>query len=291
MATATTTTVWNNSTDAIFRAWGSWLSGRFVSTFGWTEEYSLFGTGTDWTDVTAPNAANQVRVTKVFAMADAAQATSPLYLKLEIGSGGAAATPGMRLSFGTGHAAGVLSGILYDSGAATHLTIGATNANTMTHYASGDSGRALIAMSASGTSWANTNPMTFCIERRRNGSGVAQTTGFLYAHKFGTGQRNQGFSATAAQPYASSAWQFPTVLSNATDATFESKTATYPLLFCMGPLEIGLNICSCIRASNPVGTTFSVTVLGASHTYLAIQDTSLTGIVGATLINAAILYE
>jgi hypothetical protein len=291
MATATTTTVWNNSSDANFRAWGSWLSDRFVTTFSWVQVYSLFGTGTDWTDVTAPGAANTVRVTKIFRMDDASQATSPCFLKVEIGSGSAAAIPGIKITLGTGHdGSGNITGELFNTGT-NPISVGASNANSMTHYASGDSGRALISMSASGTSWANTNPMTFCIERRRNGSGTVQTTGFLYAHKIGSTQRNQGFLASSAHPYFTSAWSFPTVFTADAHATFDGKTATWPLIYCMGPQELGINIIACVRASNPVGTQFSCTVLGVSHNYLALQDTSLTGIGGGTLINAAILYE
>jgi len=290
MATATTATIFRNNSDAEFRGWGSWFSDRFVA-FGWVQVFSLFGTGTDWTDVTAPNAANQARVTKIFRMDDAAQATAPFFLKLEFGSGAAAATPGVRIRFGTGHdGAGTITGELYDSGA-TFLGPGAVNVNIMTHYASGASDRFSIALAASGTSWLNTNVWTFCIERRKNGAGANQTTGFLYASKNGSSMRNQGHLAASSHPHITNALQFPSMGTTSAHMVFDSKSAVWPLLYCMGPAEMGLNMIACIAASNPVGTFLTVTVLGGSHTYVVLQDTGMTGLSGGTLIAPAILYE
>jgi hypothetical protein len=290
MATATTSTLFRNNSDAEFRAWGSWFSDRFVA-FGWVEAFSLFGTGTNWTDVTAPNAANQARVTKVFRMDDAAQATAPLFLKLEFGSGGVATTPGIRIRFGTGHdGSGNITGELYDS-SVNFLAPGAVNVNSMTHYASGDNGSFRIQMASSGTSWLNTNAWMFSIERRKNGAGANQDTGFLYLSKNGSSMRSQGFLASAAHPLITSALHFPCILSSVPNATFDSKTGVYPHLFCMGPVEMGINVVGCILASNPVGTQFTCAVLGATRNYIALQDTGLTALLGGSSIAMAILYE
>jgi hypothetical protein len=290
MASATTTTVWNNSSDANFRAWGSWFSNLFVTTFSWVEVYSNFATGTDWTDVTAPAAANSIRVTKIFRMNDASQSTAPLYLLLGFGSGAAAATPGLRVGIGTGtDGSGNLTGILYDSGGTTLLGVGASNANTMTHYASGDSGRAVVAMSASGTSWLNTNSFILTIERRKNGSGASQTTGFLFGVKHGSSMKVNGTTATATNTQQS-AFCFPVAATNPA-LVFDSKVCVAPMLFPLGPSEIGLNVVAVTTAGYPVGTSFTCTVLGSSHTYITLQDSGLSAPVGGTSIAPAILYE
>lgn len=291
MATRTTETLFNNSSDAAFRAWGSWFSGCFTA-FGWTLAHQAFATGTDWTNVTAPAAVNTPRVTEVWAMADAGQATAPLYFKVEYGSAsGGVAFPGVRISFGTGHAgSGVLTGLLYDSGAAFMGPL-SNNLNTLTHYASGDAGRIVIAMGAAGTGWSNNNSVIISIERRKDGSGSSQTTGFLYAAKNGSALRHQGFLAGSAHPFLSNGWTFPCVANSGTDATFDSKVGVWPLLYCMGPSEMGLNIVAMIRANYPVGSTFTCTVLGATHTYLALQDTGMTSLFGSSIISPAIRYE
>ena len=291
MATATTATIWNNSSDANFRAWGSWFSNLFVSTFAWVEAFSNFATGTDWASVTAPSAANQIRVTKIFRMDDASQSTAPLYLLLGFGSGSVAATPALRVAIGTGtDGSGNLTGIFYDSGTTTLLSVGTSNANSMTHYASGDSGRAVVAMATSGTSWANTNSFILTIERRRDGSGVSQATGFLFGVKHGSSFKCNACTATATNSQQTG-WSFPISASTAAAMTFDSKVCIAPLLFPMGPSEIGLNVVATPNTGFPVGSSFTCTVLGSTHTYIALQDTGLSAPTGGTAINPAILYE
>jgi hypothetical protein len=290
MATRTTTTIWNNASDANFRAWGSWFSGCF-SAFGWTLVYQAFATGTNWTDVTAPAAVNTARVTEVWAMADAAQATAPCYVKIEYGAFTAATTPGIRFSVGTGHAgSGALSGVLYDTGT-TYNGGSVSNANSMTHYSSGDTGRIWIAMSVHGTSWANTNDMVISVERRRDATGAVQTTGFLITRKGGSTLSSIATLAASAHPNTLSSWNFPICDNTAAGINFDSKVGIFPLLYAMGPSEMGLHIVAASNTSYTAGSQFSCTVLGSARNYLMTQSTGMTGLQGGTLISPAYLYE
>lgn len=289
MATRTTSTVWRSSSDAEFRAWGSWFSGCF-SAFGWTASYSNFATGTNWTDVTAPAAANTARVTEVWAMADAAAATTPYFVKVEYGGASTVTIPAMRISIGTGHSGGgTLTGILYDSGA-TFLAVGASNANSLTHYASGDAGNIRISMATSGTTWVSSNTFCFSFTRRKNGSGVDQTTGALMAVGNSTTRRTQGFLAAAAA-VAHALFGVPILFSTDGEATLDGKQSVCPLCYSVGPTEFGLDwVAVPSTTTHPVGTTFTVTILGASHTFIATQIGSLTTFVGTVGV-LGMLYE
>jgi hypothetical protein len=226
-------------------------------------------------------------------MADTAQSTSPLYVKIQYGATSTANCFGIRLQIGTGHdGAGNLTNIMHDSGVAFFgQTV--TNANAMTHYASGDSGRIWIHLAASGTSWAQTNTLGISIERRRNSSGVAQTTGFLSLRWGATTVATNGYLANSAAPMNGNAFYFPAVITNASDATLDSKVGVYPQLYPLGPSEMGLQIVGIIRVSYPVGTTFTCTVLGTTRTYMPTQIAAgvVTALAGATHISPAFLYE
>lgn len=265
MSIRTTTTVFTNATDANFRAWGQWFRDCF-SAAGWTLEVETFGTGTNWTDVTTPGAANQVRVTTVWKLADTLQATAPLYVKVEIGSGSVTANPGYRLTLGTGRSGSTITGILLDTGA-THITATATT-QIMTHYSSGGTGRINIMMAASGASWALGQMFALQIQRRKNGSGADVGTGFLLTYLTAGSRRSQGFLAAAVGPAATLAWYAPNY---STALAFDGKFPVGPVVHRMGPPEVGLELISIPSAVYAVGAEFDVTILGSSHHYLATQ--------------------
>lgn len=286
MSTRTTSSDFTNATDAQFRTWGKWFRDCF-SAAGWTLDSEVFGTGTNWTDVTAPSAANQARVTVIFHMADTAAGTAPLYIKLYIGSGGAAGNPGFRFEIGTGLSGTNITGSLHDTGT-THLSATATT-QTMTHYSSGDAGRVWIAMTVSGTSWAAGQQLFFSIERRKNGTGADQTTGFLVFWAGGTSGSMRAFLAAAAGPSALSTINTVMCISA---AAFDGKEPIGPILYNLGHQEIGLAGIAFIAAAHSVGSTFAVTVLGSSHTYLATQyNSSVTHIGGSASYPLGLRYE
>lgn len=288
MATATTATVWSNATDAGFRAWGSWLSAQLAA-MGWVLVGSSFATGTNWTDVTAPAAGNTARVTELWRMADAHQATAPLFMLLDYGETGVADTPALRIRLGTGGTGVALSGQFFDT-TATFFGAGALNSNTMTHYASGDTGRFCVAFAITGTGLTTANHLGFSIERRKNAAGADLATGFLFSTWNTSTRRTVGMLAAAAHT-SFSAIMAPCMLSNTTDPLFDGKEQYAPVLYCLGPVEQGLALGAVQDTVHAVATTFQVTSLGALHTYLCLGILNLTGLSSGGSFELAMRYE
>lgn len=296
MSTATTATVWSNSSDANFRAWGSWLSAQLAA-MGWTLVGSVFATGTDWTDVTAPASANTARVTELWRMNDALQASAPLYMLLDYGEGSVADTPGYRIRLGTGGSAPTtLTGQFYDT-TATFIAASATNANSMTHYISGTSSRFSVAFCVSGTSWANSNPLGFAIERRKDADGVEVGTGWLVTFWGGTTtRRSGGFKQDGSNAImgVNTIIGFPVITATEAALTFDAKIAVTPQIFALlGPMEIGINLVCLPQGHLGPGATFTADVYGATHTFITLNDISAGAVLSGSVANVewAMRYE
>jgi hypothetical protein len=265
MATATTTLVFGNASDAQFRAWGSWFDGLWA-TFGWTEVYSLFGTGTNWTDVTVPNAANQTRVTKIYGMGDAA--ANPLYIKIEYGSAAAAGTPGWRISAASSYSGGNLAGTTYFDTSVTYRGITTVNTNANNHFASGSSNRFAIAFNVTGTSIVAANQYMMTIERRKESTGVNATTGYLFCQiYFGGTAYSVGIKAGVA-PNILTVCATPGV-GTAANQVYDGFAAINPVSYSIGYTEFGLGAVSYPNAFFTQGATFNATLLSTTVTYMA----------------------
>lgn len=99
----------SNSTDALFRAWCTFVRDGLLG--GWTQTAD---TGQmNFATITRPLAADTVQGYALFAMADALQGAAPIVVKLEFGSGTAANEPDIRLTIGSGsNGSGTITGVL-----------------------------------------------------------------------------------------------------------------------------------------------------------------------------------
>lgn len=111
MTTQTWTSAVAHANDAEFRAWGSELSAKLADA-GLVKHTD---TGQiNWATVTRP-AANTPGGYEIWRFADALQATAPIYLKIEYGTGGGVTFPQIWLTVGTGtNGAGTLTGTVSD---------------------------------------------------------------------------------------------------------------------------------------------------------------------------------
>jgi hypothetical protein len=174
MATATSSFLPDASTDANFRAWGSWISTELAA-MGWVQTAD---TGQiNWTTVTHPTVANTVQGYEVWRMADTLQATAPVFLKIEYGSGNLAAVPGLWATVGTAsNGAGTLTGAT-----TTRTQFGNginSTAASLPCYISGDTSRVHLAMFANGTAvLGNTiHGQMMSIERSHDTTGADTNT-------------------------------------------------------------------------------------------------------------------
>lgn len=160
-----------NDTDAHFRGWTKWVHDRLLA-FGWVQTAD---TGQmDFATVLAPTTSNQVRGYTIYRMDDALQATAPVYMKIEFGSGSSnVANPAIFITMGSGTTgAGLLTGnVTFRS----QETLAGYTAGPLNCFASGDAGRFTIALGADPVS---TNAFfVFGVERLRDPSGSPLNTG------------------------------------------------------------------------------------------------------------------
>lgn len=113
MTTSIYSTAWSHTTDAEFRAWGSALSAA-MQTCGLLPSAD---TGQiNWTTVARPAGANTPAGYEIYQFTDALQATSPIFVKIEYGTGTTLTnygSPALWLTVGQGsNGTGTLTGIL-----------------------------------------------------------------------------------------------------------------------------------------------------------------------------------
>lgn len=222
-----------NSTDAEFRAWGSALSAQLETML----TRVITSNDINWTTVTRATTNSQFMGFEVYRFNDAAQATHPVYFKIEYGSGTSSATMlGVRLTIAKGcDAAGVLSGILL---AQTQIVSSSPNSTPQTSY---------ISSSGSHFSWALCVQLTsatggaLLIERAVNGDGSINGDGLWVAYKThnqNTNTWNNVFIAYTAgsSNTLSSAGVFPTPLALSSGQSLANGTVTpYFPAACLAP--------------------------------------------------------
>lgn len=177
MATLTGTHVCDNSTLAHFKDWAQSISTAF-STFGWTQTTD---TGqVNWTTIASVPAASNY-VYEIWQAADTQASTTPIFIKVEYGSGSSGATrPSLRITVGTSsNGSGTITGSIISSApwypGGTSGGAPAQGSTLFNCYYSGDAGEIRIYM------WSSTSltlGTVFAIERSKDSSGNKTTDYF-----------------------------------------------------------------------------------------------------------------
>lgn len=158
-----------NTTDAAFRAWCQFISDSLAAA-GWVQTAD---TGQiNLTTVLAPTAASQNRGYQIWRMADALQATAPVYKKIEYATSVAGNVPGVQVSFGTGsNGSGTLTTIIFPA-----LFIHGGNNASAKYAFSGDTNRFTMALNYGTTV---SEHLFFGVERTKADDGTDNSTGIL----------------------------------------------------------------------------------------------------------------
>jgi len=165
----------SNSTDALFRAWGS-----AVSTALGTVLTRVVQTGDiNWATVTVPTAGSFAG-SEVYRLNDALQATAPLFFKFEYGSSNSASTiSAIRLTIGKSvDGSGVIGGVLQTainvfSGYST-----ATSAASNCYISNGDGSGFVFSLQPD---LDNRAGGFCCVERSRNSQGQPTANALMLA--------------------------------------------------------------------------------------------------------------
>jgi hypothetical protein len=284
MSLAATTTLINTvTTDAAFRTWGLAYNAKLAA----AGLVATTGVGeVNWTTVTAAAGANTVQGYEIWHFNDALQATAPIFLKIEYGSGAVAANGSLWLQLGSGqNGAGGLTGVLSTR---QQIQCSAT-AGAITHYWSGDTNR--FGVAATGASSATS--VGIFVERTVDTSGAVTSEGALLVYK-GTSAAGQQYWNQVTGP-GTATWE--TTLGSmgpslAPFGTYGTQVAVYPVFHSKGVfLNPGLNIYLYENALITVNAAVTFTVYSASHTFMPLGSTNFGGTPRGGFLTSAMMMR
>jgi hypothetical protein len=272
----------SNSTTALFRAWVQFIEDTIVTTGGWV---NTADTGQlNIASAAIPTATNQKSGYRVYRMNDALQATNPVFMRIDFGSGASINNPSIWITVGTGSdGAGVITGIRFNGGAQSSPTTGAISSNPSAvnrSYGSADSARLQLGMFIQSTVGL---VLLFSIERTRNADGTLNGTGVIMAYRdAGASYLNVNqvilLNPTGAQPFKETPKY---VISDANPSAFGSDVGVgvlIPLIGVAQPPGVGIVI---VRAADfAAEAQFSMTIYGAARNYVQLNSFSVTQLTG-----------
>ena len=265
---------WTNVTsDANFRAWGSYVSAQLAA-MGLVQTAD---TGQiNWATVTNPGAINTYSGYEIWRFADALQATAPVYIKIQYGEGAATDGPGMRFQFGSGSdGAGNLTGILSSEWDAECGSV------TSSALVRGSGGTARFCMNGGFTA-AGGLGLWFGFERSKNAAGEDTAEAVLFlshsngsSNSTGTTTQQIGVWSTTLGDLQNSNTVMPAIFPLGSTAASGTQIMTMPILHNKGVyMNPGLNFMGYYTENITPSGTPSVYMYGAAHTYYAFPATS-----------------
>lgn len=249
------------SNDADFRSWGSGIAAQLLA-MGLVQTAD---TGQiNWTTVNRPGTSTAAGY-EIWRFADSLQGTAPVFIKVEYGIAGVADRPSLWFTVGTGsNGSGTINGVV-----GTRCQIGAASKTagvTLTSYCSGTTSR-LCLVNNYDTSGS------FClaalISRTVNPATGAETADGILTW-FASSQNNGNFQIV---PFTGSAFAqgiAPTLGLAPQKTASGSNVALCPWLAFIGTPFVFL--CALGYKNVDIGATgtFTITYLGATHTYMAL---------------------
>lgn len=259
--TATTSMSNTVSDDATFRAWGSAYAAKWAS-MGLVQTAD---TGQiNWATVTKPAAINTAAGYEIWAFNDALQATYPIFVKIEYGTGGAATVGSLWFSVGSGtNGAGTLTGI---SSTRSQVTCTAT-AGALNHYWCGDTNRLGVAVMGAAAATSS----GAWIERTLDASGVVTSEGVTLIFRTGSAWIAQAWNYTTG-PYTTQESSLGAMgPSQSPWGVYGTQLSVYPIYHTKGVfMNPGMNCLVFDASSVGQNSTISFTMYGATHTFFTL---------------------
>lgn len=309
----TTSTVLDQTTDAAFRTWVAEIITALTSTLTLVQTTD---TGQINTSTVTRAAINTAAGYSIFRYSDTLQSTSPVFIKLEYGSGGANTLPQMWITLGQGsNGSGTLTGNLTQRCAANS---GAAATSLTTSYTS----RFIVNMTLGyvGLAWkigsqgTNVGSGAFMIFRSNDSSGAptGDSINLITNNVSVTGSASQT-GQYVGYSYLTSSQVPPGVLSAAssgswlgashnagypfglTSSAFSGNSYTVPVYYLTPVPSISAYNCCALDAEVPVGTTISEAVVGATAlTFVSVGrpwGAGNLGVIGTTTTGFCMLWQ
>lgn len=262
MTTVPISTAPDMTSDATFRTWGLAISNAMAA-IGWVKVTDA--AQINWATVSKPSAANTAAGYEIWGMDDTLQATAPVYLKIEYGSGGSSATyPGVWVTLGTGHnGVGALTGQV-----GTRYQVNSSgNTSVKPSFFSGSGSRLTMAL------WYASFAIAIFVERSHDNTGADTSAGVMLVCR--------GSQSALWHQYLPFSGNIPPgynglgcVAPSSGNGTYMTNVFMYPIR-CFGPGELApMNGCAAyfgedigpgqITATGWDGATHNFATLGAT---------------------------
>ncbi len=285
MATRTNSLAQTNSTDANFRAWINEIHNSLIA-FGWIQTSD---TGQiNYSTVTRPITGSTYQGYAMYRMADSLQATCPVYMRLDYGTGATGDTPSIkvRIGIGTTDGAGTIVGIL--NTLITTSTTGSASAIAQTTRTSGDTSSFRMhfwtGYSGSGQGWQ------LVVERDRDSAGAETALGVNIAVYYPSATnalvKSTQFLETAGGVGSQDACWYA-MISNQTSQSGGGYVGVGPVHCQLGPMRnpmVGLFVCA--RNDFVNDCIYPVSIYGVIRNYLIIRPASGVASPLLNLVNA-----
>jgi hypothetical protein len=242
----------------------------------------------DATTVVKPAAVNTAQGYKIYRFADSLQATFPVFIKLEFGSGGAVDRPSLWVTVGTTtNGAGTIGGQVTTR---KQLPAGSKSAGaTLPLYLAGDTGRISGIVNLDNAS--NQFGLFMHIERALDSSGNPTADGVVVLYSGGSQSAYfQVIPPTGALPTASSNTPFPSPLGMQTKAGTDSYLDL--LTVAAKGFARGVKLCLYVHADIGELATITADIFGATRTFMPLGDGTPTGVIPSSpTCGLALLWE
>lgn len=263
------------STDAEFRAIAQFI--HDVLALGWTQTSD---TGQiNLTTVAKPGSGVTSAGYEVWRMADTLQATNPVFLKIEYGTGASAAGFAVWLTLGTGSdGAGTITGTVQTRQIVQSVSSAATVGNSY-----GAAGAAWVTCCVLST--VSNAAFWFSIERTKDSAGADTGTGLILAYgSAGTNHKSQYLPFSGSVPPAETGIQC--IVSTNNPSTFNSDTGIGVMIPMAGVAQQpGLGVAVSMSSDFSNGALVSFTIYGATHSYQRMDSVSTLRASGSTSVD------
>lgn len=255
--------------DADFRTWGSAINAALAA-------LGLVQTGDtgqiNWTTVVKPASGSAASGYEIWRFADALQATVPVFIKLEYGSGSTADRPALWCTVGSGsNGSGTLTGQLSGRQSMTPINQKAAGV-TLPMVASGNTGELQLGVNLD---YASANfGMFLSVERPKDATDTVTNDGvfFVWSSTSGNGQC-VFIPASGTVPGSASNGNWPAVNPGQWSRSGAGATADVcPLLIPIFGNWRYSHVMVASRGDFTGGGTLTPTIFGATHTYLALGN-------------------
>lgn len=308
MTTATTNTVIDHTTDAAFRTWVAEVIAQLIAVgLTQTADTGQINTST----VTRP-AANTAAGYAIFRFNDTAHSTTPIFIKLEFGTGTGTTNPFMWITVGQSTNG---AGTVNSTAVMTRVAVGPPTgiASTVTPYISRfcyntTQGILWMAWKIGGAGVATSSLGGFLITRSTDAAGAVTTDSFQLitnsATATGSGT-NAGFTqvisgltgfAYTASPWPSSNWSSHPF--NLTTSLYASNAQCFPCWQFTPVVGINANMACALQSEVGMHSTVTVALVGVTtHTFIQVGGGVWGGTnvgsegTASTIIGALMLWE